>query len=144
MDAEYHFDLGEIGESIDTAEVVGIFLPLLRKTLLVDFRANETDAPYVAVVPMANSVEERFRSLKKIRPRFPRPDSMVLIPWPRYARSLEPLGVLDRIRARLEREGFAEQARLLPDCYADLRDAERTEIANAITGEQYQTIWQAN
>jgi hypothetical protein len=143
MDGEYQFDIGEIGDSIDNADVVGLYFPLLRKTLLLDFRTNDVDGPYMQVVPMANSVEERFRSLKKMRPRFPRPESITLIPWPKYVRSLKALGVLDRLNARFAREGFRDLIDRLPGCVEELTAAERTEITNAITGTEYQSIWES-
>lgn len=144
MDGEYSFDLGEIGDSVDSADVIGLYFPLVRKTLLVDFRSSDLDGPYMQVVPMANSVEERFRSLKKIRPRFPRPESITLIPWPKYTRSLKSLGVVDRLNARFARAGFTDLLQRLPGCIDELAAAEREELENAITGRQYQTMWEAH
>ncbi len=143
MDAEYHFDVGEILDSIDKADVISLFFPLIRRTLLVDLRTNETEGPLMQVVPMANTVDERFRSLRNMRPRFARPESITLIPWPKYTRSLAALGVLDRLASRFARSGFSDLVDRLPALIRELAQAERIEVANAITGTEYQTLWES-
>ena len=42
--------------------------------LLVDFRANANTGPLLKVVARAESVEDRFRSIKRLRPEFAVPD----------------------------------------------------------------------
>ena len=142
MDAEYHFDIAEIRDSIARAEVVTLFFPLIRRTLLVDTRHDDKEEPLVQLVPMVNSVDERFRYLKKIRPSLGRPDSIVFIPWPKYARSLETLGILDAFESRLVAEGHGDLARKLVPIYNELCSAEAEELRNAVLGENYQTIWE--
>ncbi len=93
MDSDFSVNIREIMRNIDSADVLTIYFPIIRRTLLVDTRADSAEGPLVRVVPMVNSVEERFRSLKKLRPQFPRPESITLVPWPKYVRSMESLGI---------------------------------------------------
>ena len=69
-------DVTEIGKVIDTADVLVIRFQILDERLLIDNRTNDVDGPLIAVVPKAGSVEERFKSLKRLRPRFPLPDKI--------------------------------------------------------------------
>ena len=73
-------DLQEVFKQIDSAEVICFHFPYLRKTLIVDPRADVEDPPLVKLVAMAKSAEERLRSLKTLRPRFPKPEKVVIVP----------------------------------------------------------------
>jgi hypothetical protein len=123
------------------AEVIALYFPLLRKTLLMDFRANEVDGPMIRLVPMANTPEERIQSLLKMRPRFGRPDTITIIPWPKYARSLVALGIWDHIVRRYADIGSPDAVRQCDRCYNELAKLEREEERRAITGENYETMW---
>ncbi len=70
MDSDYQLDLSEVRRHLDHTQVVGFFFPFLRRTLLIDTRTSDVDGPLVIVTPMVNSVEERIRSLRRLRPRF--------------------------------------------------------------------------
>lgn len=63
---DYGLDLEEVARVIDAADVLVVRFAILDKRLLVDARTSESEGPMVAVVPKANSVEERFKSLKKL------------------------------------------------------------------------------
>ncbi len=141
MDSDYRIDVSEVNRNIDVADVVALYFPLLRKTLLMDQRANDIDGPMIRVVPMANTPEERFQSLLKMRPRFGRPDSITIIPWPKYISSLAELGIWDRIVRRYADAGSPEVVRQCEKCFAELAKLEREEIRRAISGENYETIW---
>src|SRR4051812_20468969 len=84
MDNEFGLDLREIIKKFENAEVLSVYFPLLAKTLVIDMRSDDESEPLVRIVPMVNSVEERFRSLRRMRPRFRRPESITLVPWPKY------------------------------------------------------------
>ncbi len=142
MDAEYHFDIAEIRDSIARAEVITLFFPLIRRTILVDMRQDEHEIPMIQLVPMVNSVDERFRYLKRTRPSLGRPESIVFVPWPKYARSLEPLGIIDAFARRFAAEGHPELADQLAPIYRELVEAEAEELRHAVRGENYQTIWE--
>lgn len=141
MDSEFCIDIAQILKSIDTAEVVSMYFPLLRRALLIDFRSNATEGPMVKVVPMVDSIEERFRSLRRLRPRFPRPESITVIPWPKYVRSLERIGIRDRIEQRFMNSEYPTALKACSDGFDELLQIEAEELVNAIRGETYQSVW---
>lgn len=141
MDSDFHIDINEVKRSIDTGDLVALYFPLLRKTLLMDARSNNLDGPMIKVVPMASSPEERFRELLRMRPRFPKPESITLIPWPKYVSSLVRLEVWDCIVRRFLEIGPPEIVRQCDDCLQELYRVEQEEIRRAITGENYETMW---
>ncbi len=143
MDSDFRIDIGEVLRSIDVGEVIALYFPLLRKTLLMDTRSNNVDGPMIRVVPMASSPEERFRELVRLRPRFPKPESITIIPWPKYVASLVRLEVWAHIVRRFLEIGPPEIVRRCEACLEELRKAEREEIRRAITGENYETLWDA-
>lgn len=140
MDSDYRIDVSEVNKNIDVADVIAMYFPLLRKTLLMDMRTNDVDGPMIKVVPMANTPEERFQSLLKMRPRFGRPDSITIIPWPKYVQSIAEMGIWDRI---VRRYAEPQSVRDCDRCFTELVKLEGEEIRRAITGENYETIWGA-
>jgi hypothetical protein len=130
-----------VNRNIDVADVIALYFPLLRKTLLMDTRSNKVDGPMIRVVPMANTPEERFQSLQKMRPRFGRPDSITIIPWPKYVSTLVELSIWDHIVRRYADTGYPEVVRECERCYAELSRLEGDEVLRAIRGENYETIW---
>ena len=141
LDSDYRIDVSEVIRNIDGAEVVALYFPLLRRTLLMDLRTNEIDGAMIRVVPMANTPEERFQSLVKMRPRFRKPDSIVIIPWPKYVASIVDLGIWDHIVRRYADTGSPTAVRECERCMRELTKLEREEIHRAITGENYETMW---
>ena len=79
MDNDYRIDLAEVTRSIEGAEVITLFFPLLRKTLLIDMRFDVEDDPMVRVVPMVSGPEERVQTIRKMRPNFPKPERIAFI-----------------------------------------------------------------
>ena len=144
MDSEFRIDVAEVNHSIEMGEVISLYFPLLRKTLLMDARASAVDGPMIKVVPMASSPEERFRELVRMRPRFPKPESITLIPWPKYVSSLVTSGVWDHIVRRFLEIGPSEIVRQCEACLEELKEAQAEEIRKAITGDGYETIWDAS
>jgi hypothetical protein len=122
--------------------VVRIRFLLLDKRLLIDNRHNEFDGPLIKVVNRAGSSEESFRNLKRLRPRFPLPDKMTAIWWPKYVNTLYSTGVWGAITRRVADTGFTESVRQCDEVLRELLGLERQEIRNAISGEGFQTIWQ--
>jgi len=143
LDSDFRIDVSEVNRNIDAADVIALYFPLLRKTLLMDLRTSDVDGAMIRVVPMANTPEERFQSLLKMRPRFGRPESITIIPWAKYVRSLADLGIWDRVVRRYADTGSADIVRECKKCFDELERLERREIARAITGENYETIWGA-
>src|SRR5664279_1730084 len=138
MDNDYVLNLDDIMRTIDTADVVRIRFLLLDKRLLIDNRHNEFDGPLIKVVNRAGSSEESFRNLKRLRPRFPLPDKMTAIWWPKYVNTLYSTGVWAAITRRVADTGFTESVRQCDEVLRELLTLERREIRNAISGEGFQ------
>ncbi len=141
MDNEYALDLDQIIRTMQTAEVVTIRFALLDKRLLVDNRYNEIDGPMVRLVPRVSSYEERFKSLRRLRPRFKLPEKITAIWWPKYIRSLETTGVWAALSHRIAATGFAGSVHDAEEMYCELLALERTEMLHAVSGEGFQTLW---
>ena len=138
----FEIDIEAVNQNVDEAEVVSLYFPLLRKTLLLDTRTSDGVGPLVCVVDMAENAGERFRSLKKLRPQLPRPRSITLIPWVRTVGSLQRSGVWGHVQGRLS--GCGDEERCLEAaerCLEQLAALERQELLFALTGAHYRTLW---
>ena len=142
MDNDFHLDYGEIIKTIQTAEVVTFRFVVVNERLLIDNRSSEIDPPLVKLVPRATSVEERFRSLKQLRPRFKLPDKISAIWWPKSVDSMVQHGIWNAITERVRGAGFAEAADECEGVLEELRASERKELRNALVGEGYQALWE--
>ena len=142
MDNDYILNLDEILHTIEHAEVVRIRFGLLDKRLLIDNRYSEFEGPMVRVVNRAGSSEESFRSLKRLRPRFPLPEKMTAIMWPKYVTTLQSTGVWSAIVSRVASTGHEDSTRQCDEVLSELLKLEKQEIRNAISGEGFQTVWQ--
>ena len=143
MDSDFRIDIGEVHRAIDVGDITALYFPLLRKTLLMDTRTTGVDGPMIKVVPMASSPEERFRDLVRMRPRLPKPESINIVPWPKYVASLVRLEVWDHIVRRFLEIGPPEIVKRCEECLEELKQMEREELRRAITGEKYETLWDA-
>jgi hypothetical protein len=143
VDSDFRIDIGEACRAMDLGEIIALYFPLLRKTLLMDTRTNAVDGPMIKVVLMASSPEERFRELIRMRPRFPKPESISIVPWPKYVHSLVDFGVWDHIVRRFLEIGPPQIVRDCEACLMELYAVEREEIRRAISGENYETLWDA-
>ena len=141
MDNDYAIDLEQIIHTILTSEVLTIRFALLEKRLLIDNRYNEIDGPMVKLVPRVNSYEERFRNLRRMRPRFKLPEKITAIWWPKYISTLDTTGVWPALTHRIAATGFSASVREAEDAFRELRDMERGEIRRAVSGEGFQTLW---
>jgi len=144
MDNTYHLDYEAILNTVRDAEVVAFRFVTVPDRLLIDNRFNETEGPMVKLVPKVSTAEERFKSLKMLRPRFRLPSKISAIWWPRYINGLAESGVWDAIVDRIANNGFPDAARACDDILNELRRLERMEMFNAIGGEGYRTLWPAS
>ncbi len=142
MDNDFDLDHEEIIRTIDSAEVVTFRFVVVSERLLFDTRSSEIDPPLVRLVPRATSVEDRFRALKRLRPRFKLPKKISAIWWPKSIDSLVNSGVWEAIVKRVASAGFSEAAKEYEGVLEELRAAERKELHNALTGEGYQSLWE--
>jgi hypothetical protein len=143
MSDEFGVDLDEVFKVIDTADVLVVRFDIIQKRLLVDFRIKPGLLPMIALVPPAESVEDRFRSIKKLRPEFPFPERVMSFQWPRSMRVLLASGTWQHLVDRMAALGGNEA---IDDCgraMEQLELEERHEVSLAIQGaDHYQTLWE--
>jgi len=140
---DYGLDMDEATRVIDTADVLVVRFAILDKRLLIDARTDEHDGPVIAVVDKAGSVEERFKSLKKLRPRFPLPEKIMSFMWPRHIETFRRSGLAQRITDRLVSIGGEDMVAHAEKTFDELAGREKREVATAIRGgESYQTLWE--
>jgi hypothetical protein len=141
IDGGHEIDIEAVVQNISEAEVVTLHFPILRQTLLIDTRCTGADGPLVRVMPMVDSTQERFETLRKLRPDLPRPTSITMIPWARSVTALEWAGVWHRVLERLADCGDEETIATARRSYRQLRSLELVELREAIVGRQYGTLW---
>jgi len=141
MDGDFRINLEEILRNIYSAEIISIYFPLLRKTILIDTRFSDNDPPMVKIVPMALTVDDRNRALRKLRPNFPRSRSLTVIPWPKYVESLVDLGIWDKVMERFVDSGHKKSVEECRNVLEEMYDLEMEELSAVIRGENYHTIW---
>ena len=143
MSDEFGVDLDEVFKIIDGAELLVVRFHLIDKRLLVDFRTRPGVAPFIQVVPRAESAEERFRSIRRLRPELPVPEKVMTFHWPRSAPVMLVSGVwqhmVDRISALGDDETTEQCGRAMDQLIAE----EHREVLGAIRGaDHYQTLWE--
>jgi hypothetical protein len=88
-------------------------------------------------------VEERFKALKKMRPRLPLPDKIMSFMWPRQMETFRASGLWDKIEARLVSLGGEEMIKACQTVFNELEQQEKAEVVAAIRGgETYQSLWE--
>jgi hypothetical protein len=143
MSDEFGVDLEEVFKVIDSADVLVVRFHIVQQRLLVDFRTKPGVGPMAAVVPRAESVEDRFRSIKRLRPEFGFPEKVMSFSWPRTLPVMVAAGVWDHLVGRLASLGGDEAEARCADVLRELELEERSEVAGAIRGgEHYQTLWE--
>ena len=136
-------NLDEVMEVIDTAEVLVVRFAMLDKRLLVDTRHDDVDGPMLKLVPKASSVEDRFRSLKELRPRFVLPEKIVSFTWPRQIETFRVAGLWQRIIDRLIASGHQGVKEQCEAVFGELVEEEKAEVLTAIRGgPSYQSLWE--
>ena len=139
---DYGVDLAEITRVIERAEVLVVRFQVVQKRLLIDFRSAQSDGPLIKAVAPAPSVEERFRSLKALRPNFPLPDRIMSFLWPRSVTAMDDAGILASIRDRLLATDSALEPQIA-QAFAEAVQEERATLSAAVRGgEGFQTIWE--
>ena len=140
---DYGLDLDEVARVIAAAEVLVVRFAILAKRLLIDARTSETEGPVIAVVPKASSVEERFKALKKLRPRLPLPEKIMSFMWPRQMETFRDSGLWDKIEGRMVSLGGEQMLEVCKAVFEELEREEKAEVVAAIRGsETYQSLWE--
>lgn len=143
MDNDFSIDLSDIAETIRSSDLIAMRFVSLGQRLLLDFRSSEIDGPMVRVVPPVRSVEERYETLKRLRPRFDAPGKIHALWWPRYTRSLKTTGVWDEVMQRVTEAGHPDAVRRAWEALEQLIAAEDEAQRQAIRGDGYRTLWTA-
>lgn len=140
---DYGLDLDEVARVIDAAEVLVVRFAILDRRLLIDTRSSESEGPLIAVVPKASSVEDRFKALKKLRPRLPLPDKIMSFMWPRQMETFRASGLWDKIEGRMVSLGGEKMLAVCKAVFEELERQEKAEVVAAIRGgESYQSLWE--
>lgn len=143
MSDEYGVDLDEVRKVIEAADVLVVRFHLLPNRLLIDFRTKPGVDPFLAVVPRAESVEDRFRSIKMLRPEFGFPEKVMSFSWPRSMPILLASGIWQHIVDRMASLGGIEATERCGVVMEELMREEHREVLQAIRGaDHYQTLWE--
>jgi len=145
VDNDFSVDLAEIASTIRTHDVIVVRFISVGDRLLLDFRSDGIEGPLVRLVGPVKDVQQRYRELRTMRPRFGDPEKMVSVFWPRFAGSLEATGVwgvvLDRAAASGHPGAVAEAESALTALLARERAHQRAAIAGA---DGFRTLWSAS
>ena len=145
MDGGFRFDIEKVKGHVESADVISIHLPILRRTVLVDTRYNNDTPPSIDLVPMASSLEERFTAIQAMRPDFPKPESLTALPWPGTSSGLIQFGVISCILGKFSHTPHAQPMRAkIQQVLSEIKSLERMEGIEAITGNGYYPIWTRN
>ena len=137
----FYDDLNDVKANILEADVISIFFPNFKKSVLVDTRSTDTDGPSIMLTPMARSPRERIKSMEKLRPGFPEVKNMILIPWLRYIFSLKESGIWELLIKRLDQSTLLNSNLAANTILNELKNLENLELLEVIKGDKYQTIW---
>ncbi|MPZ22676.1 MAG: hypothetical protein GEU28_03855 [Dehalococcoidia bacterium] len=138
---EFGIDLDEVFRVIDNAEVLVVRFALVDDRLLLDAREDGTGA-VLKVVPKAGSVEERFRTIKELRPGLPLPERIMSFQWPRGLQSFRAAGIWGRLERRCAAVASGDPGLMCDAAWKRLEGAERELVRGAIRGgEGFQTLW---
>jgi hypothetical protein len=118
-----------------------VFFPKFGQSVVIDIRPKDGVAPLVRVVPMARSIADRLRTIKRMRPELPRPQDIIAIPWVGYVDAMKTSGLWGKVVNRVESSGFPDAVVAAEKAFNELVRLERRELAQLIMGEQYETLW---
>lgn len=141
MDFGYGSGVDGVFKYIENAEVLAVFFPKFGQSVVIDVREKAGVAPLVRVVPMARSIADRLRTIKRMRPELPRPQDIVAVPWVGYVNALSTSGLWGKVVGRIEATGYPEAMEAAEKAFDELVRMERRELAQLIMGEQYETLW---
>jgi hypothetical protein len=129
MDNDYELNVGEIVQTVESAEVLTLRFVVLSQRLLIDTRFTAVDGPMLKLVPPVKTAEERFRSLKQLRPRFRIPEKICSVWWPKHIDSLATSGVWPAIARRVIDSGSPDAAQLCEDVFRERHSGQGLPIA---------------
>ena len=141
MDFGYGNGVDGVFKFISNADVMAVFFPKFGQSVVIDVRHKEGEPALVRVVPMARSIADRLRTIKRMRPALPRPQDIIAVPWVGYVEAMQTSGLWGKIIARIEDSGYTDALEDADKAFEELVRMERRELAQLIMGEQYETLW---
>ena len=142
MHGNHFYDsLDTIFEKLLSSEITSIFFPYLGKSIVLDLRSNDTDGPVLILTNMANSPQERLRSIKQLRPNFPEVENRTLIPWFRYIDTLKTSGIWDEIINKITTPPVKKTDIDRTFVLNELKKLEKTCLLETVHGSKYSTVW---
>ena len=141
MDFGYGSGVDGVFKFIENAEVMAVFFPKFGQSVVIDVRPKEGEPALVRVTPMARSIADRLRTIKRMRPGLPRPQDILAVPWVGYVEAMKTSGLWGKIIDRIEDSGYAEALEDAERAFNELVRLERRELAQLIMGDQYETLW---
>ena len=141
MDFGYGNGVDGVFKFISNADVMAVFFPKFGQSVVIDVRHKEGEPALVRVVPMARSIADRLRTIKRMRPALPRPQDIIAVPWVGYVEAMQTSGLWGKIIARIEDSGYTDSLEDADKAFEELVRMERRELAQLIMGEQYETLW---
>jgi hypothetical protein len=141
LDSGYGDSVDGVFKFIENADVLAVFFPKFGQSIVVDVRPKEGEPPLVRVVPMARSIADRLRTIKRMRPALPRPQDIVAIPWVGYVDAMKTSGLWGKVLGRIEQTSFPAALEDAENAFNELVRMERRELAQLIMGDQYETLW---
>ena len=144
MDNDYTVDLDDIVATLTSSDVVVMRFIALGQRLLLDFRTTRAEGPMVRVVQPVDSVQERYKELKRIRPGFAAPERIVAVWWPRFASSLRESPAWQAVMERVCAGGFRDSVQEAEAAIDELVALERMAAVHAVRGEGFRTLWSAS
>jgi hypothetical protein len=136
-------DLEELRKVVENADVFAIGFRTFPQRLIVDARSSESEGTMVRVVEPVATVEERFFWLGKERPSFGVPERFTFFIWPHSVRYFEESGLGQMIRERVYTQDLeGSVGKQVAESIYTLFQLERQSEIDAITGRNYQTLWE--
>ena len=132
----------EILISLKNSDVISIFFPYLKKTILIDKRTADNENPTILLTDMVRTPRERVQSLQKLRPNLPDIENILLIPWTRYIISLKDSGVWNAIYDTLNENLIGEEYQLIDEIFKQLLILEKRSLVEVIKGTSFKTVWE--
>src|SRR6476620_7121754 len=105
MDNPGQINLAEIVRAISTADVMIFRFSIIEQRLLFDARSNGQEGPLLRLVPRVNNSQERFRTLRQLRPAFPSVEHIIAFRWDKFVSSLKTDGIWDAVEDRARQSG---------------------------------------
>ena len=144
MDTPYDLGGDRLVRAIGRVEVLNVFFPRLRHSLILDTRhdRDRAVAPAIIVDGMVGSPEERMRSFARLRPELPIPERIAVASWLGSIRALVEAGVYAAILERWLALGYPLGERDAERAFRQLARLERAALRDLLTGATSKAIWE--